>query len=322
MHHWTPADPTSPVEAGNDAFPGTHATSRVPAMDRTASWTGRPDRRRAQTYGIALCTGGREAVTTRDARRVKADPRGTYELLVPLAGTARVEQGSSSGEIRPGDVALYDVDRPLTFVHTADFRSIAVIVPGRGPAGRSLAAARVPQVLSGAGGLGRVIRTMVTTLHEERGQLSETMFDLACERLLDLVCLAAESTGDATPAGQRVSVEAEILRYVRRHVCDDDLDIARIARALGWSPRRIQQVLQAAGTTARGLIRRERLLLARTRLAAASWAGHSITQIAYSCGFGSHASFSTAFRQEFGMTPRQARYGVLPAPTSPVRERR
>ncbi|MGW3247313.1 AraC family transcriptional regulator [Streptomyces sp. NPDC001070] len=313
MYHWNQGDSISSVGVWDDVFTDLHGASRISVPDRTAPWTGRLDWQQSQEFGIALCSGGRETVS-RDARHIRSDPRGTYELLVPLAGTAWVEQGTSSGELRPGYMALCDIDRPMTFAHDSDFLSIALIMPGRQVAGRSPAAAREPQMFSGAGGLGRVVRRMVTTLQEEREQFSETTFDMACERLLDLVCLAAEGATDSAPAGQRATVEAEIRRYVRRHACDDSLDVGGIARALGWSTRYIQQVLQAADTTSRDLIRRERLRLARTRLASSGWAGHSIAEIAHSCGFGSHASFTTAFRQEFGMTPRDVRHGALPLP--------
>jgi AraC-like DNA-binding protein len=258
---------------------------------------------------MALCSGGQETVI-RNGRHIRSDPRGTYELLVPLAGRAWVEQGTSSGEIQPGVMALCDIDRPMTFAHEESFRSISLIVPGQEVAGRSPIAVRQSQVISAASGLGRLIRQMVATLQEEREQFSEATFDIACERLLDLVCLTAEGAADVAPAGQQATVEAEIRRYVRRHACDDDLDVAGIARALGWSTRYIQQVLQSAGTTSRDLIRRERLHLARSRLVSGAWAGYSIAEIAHSCGFGSHSSFSTAFRQEFGMSPRDARNGI------------
>ncbi|MCZ4512723.1 helix-turn-helix transcriptional regulator [Streptomyces sp. ActVer] len=123
------------------------------------------------------------------------------------------------------------------------------------------------------------------------------------------MCLAAEGGNDSAPTGQRATVEAAIRRYIREHACDRDLDVVGVARALGWSARYVQQVLQAANTTARDLIRRERLNVARSRLASASWSTYSIAEIAHSCGFGSHASFATAFRSEFGMTPREARCG-------------
>lgn len=310
MYHWNSAESVPSVSAWRDAFVGLHGASRITVAD-AAPWTGRLEWQQSQAYGIALC-GGYQANLSRETRHIRSDPRGTYELLVPVAGAAWVEQGPSSGEIRPGFMALSDIDRPVAFAHEDDLVSIALIVPGQEVDRRSPAAARKPQVFSGVSGLGRVIRQMVITLQEEREQFSEATFDIACEQLLDLVCLAAGGATDSALAEQRASVEAEIRRYVRRHACDRDLNVAGIARALGWSTRYIQEVLKAANTTSRDLIRWERLHLARTRLASASWAGHSIAQITYSCGFGSHASFSTAFRQEFGMTPRDARKNVLP----------
>lgn len=298
----------SSASAWDEVFSDLHGASRIKVPDRRAPWAGRLEWQRSKAYGLALCAGGEEVVD-RDTRHIRSDPRGTYELLVPLAGTAWVEQGSSSGEIGPGTMVLCDIDRPLTFAHGDDLVGLSFLMPGQNVAGRSPVAAEGPHILSGAGGLGRVVRQLTTTLHEEREQLSESTFDIACDRLLDLVCLAAEGGNDSAPTGQRATVEAAIRSYIREHACDRDLDVVGVARALGWSARYVQQVLQAANTTSRDLIRRERLNVARSRLAGASWAAYSIAEIAHSCGFGSHASFATAFRSEFGMTPREARRG-------------
>ncbi|MFG2347824.1 AraC family transcriptional regulator [Streptomyces phaeochromogenes] len=298
----------SSASAWDEVFTGLHGASRIKVPDRRAPWAGRLEWQRSKVYGLAQCAGGEEVVV-RDTRHIRSDPRGTYELLVPLAGTAWVEQGASSGEIGPGTMVLCDIDRPLTFAHGDDLVGLSFLMPGQNVAGRSPVAAEGPHMLSGAGGLGRVVRQLTTTLHEEREQLSESTFDIACDRLLDLVCLAAEGGIDSAPTGQRATVEAAIRSYIREHACDRDLDVVGVARALGWSARYVQQVLQAANTTSRDLIRRERLNVARARLAGASWATYSIAEIAHSCGFGSHATFATAFRSEFGMTPREARRG-------------
>ncbi|WP_405974998.1 AraC family transcriptional regulator [Streptomyces sp. NBC_00988] len=306
MSSWSQALTVSSASAWDEVFTGLHGASRIRVPDRRAPWTGHLEWQRSKTYSLALCSGGEEVVD-RDNRHIRTDPRGTYELLVPLSGSAWVEQGVAAGEIGPGVMALCDIDRPLTFAHGADLRSISLIVSGQHLAARSELAAGGPHLLGGDRGLGRVVRQLTTTLHEEREHLSETTFDIACDRLLDLVCLAAEGGVDSAPTGQRASVEAAIRRYVREHACDRDLDVVGIARALGWSARYVQQVLQAAGTTSRDLIRRERLNVARTRLASASWTTYSIAEIAHASGFGSHASFATAFRAEFGLTPREAR---------------
>ncbi|HEY6789750.1 MAG TPA: AraC family transcriptional regulator [Trebonia sp.] len=298
------------MSAWDEAFTGLHGASRISVPDPKGPWTGNLAWQRSETYALALCSGSEESVR-RDRRHIRSDPRGTYELLVPLAGTAWVEQGPSSGEIGPGAMVLCDIDRPLVFAHDASFLSVAFIMRRQDVATRSPAATREPVMLDGSTGLGRVVRQVVATLQEEREQFSETTFDMACDRLLDLVCLTAEGGGDSAPGDQRALVEAEIRRYIRQHAYDADLDVTRIAQALGWSMRYIQQVLQASGTTSRDLIRRERLQLARSRLASVSWAATSISQIANACGFGSHAAFTTVFRQQFGRTPSDFRKEAL-----------
>ncbi|MEU9332865.1 AraC family transcriptional regulator [Streptomyces sp. NPDC048290] len=299
----------SSVGDWDEVFSAVHGAGRISVCDPAAPWSGRLDWQRSGAYGLALCASG-QAKVVRDTRHIRTDPRGTYELLVPLAGAAWVEQGDAATEIGAGTMVLCDIDRPLTFAHDAGFRSVSLIMRGDSVTRRSAAVAREPRAILGDRGLGRVVRQVVATLQEERAAFSEATFDLACDRLLDLVCLAAEGGTDSAPVGQRALVEASIRRHVREHATEDGLGATGIARALGWSTRYVQQVLRDAGTTPRDLIRQERLNLARTRLASPEWGAHSIARIAHSCGFGSHASFATAFRQEFGTTPTEARRGA------------
>ncbi|MGW3421209.1 AraC-like ligand-binding domain-containing protein [Streptomyces phaeochromogenes] len=198
MSSWSQDLTVSSASAWDEVFTGLHGVSRIKVPDRRAPWAGRLEWQRSKVYGLALCSGGEEVVD-RDTRHIRSDPRGTYELLVPLTGTAWVEQGSSSGEIGPGSMVLCDIDRPLTFAHGDDLVGISFLMPGQNVAGRSPVAAEGPHILGGDRGLGRVIRQLTTTLHEEREQLSESTFDIACDRLLDLVCLAAEGGNDSAP---------------------------------------------------------------------------------------------------------------------------
>ncbi|MGW1564794.1 AraC family transcriptional regulator [Streptomyces sp. NPDC002144] len=305
MYRWNERGLIPTPRAWREAFIDLHGESRVTLTD-AGPWAGRLEWQRSRSYGIALCGNVREEFV-RERRHIRTDPRGAFELLVPTAGSAQVEQASAAGEIRPGTLALCDVDRPLTFTHGEEFQSVALIVPGEAIYRRNPAAARDPQVFDGTVGLGRLIRQTVLTLQQEREHFSEATFDIACDQLLDLLCLAAEGASDSAPAAQRREVEAQVRQYVRRHAADPDLSITGIARALGWSARYLQDVLQAAGTTSRDLIRSERLRLARTRLASSTWDTRSIAQVAHASGFASHASFATAYRREFGVTPRETR---------------
>ncbi|MFG1922062.1 AraC family transcriptional regulator [Cryptosporangium sp. NPDC048952] len=314
MYHWSEPGSTPTAAIWRDAFIDLHGDSRV-TLAEAGPWAGRLDWQQSKSYGIALCGNVREEFV-RQRRHIRNDPRGTFELLVPTAGSAQVEQAGVTAEIRPGALALCDVDRPVTFSHAEDFLSIALLVPIEAVHRRNKR--QDSQALDGTAGLGRLIRTMVITLQEEREQLSEASFDIACEQLLDLVCLAADGAVDSAPSAQREEVEAQVRTYVRHHAAEPDLAIGGIAGALGWSTRYIQDVLQAAGTTSRDLIRTERLRLARTRLASTSWRHRSISQIAHACGFASHASFTTAYRQEFGQTPSETRQASAPPSTRNV----
>ena len=305
MYHWNEAGATPTASAWRNAFIDLHGASRV-TLSETRPWAGRLEWQQSRSYGIALCGNVREEFV-RERRHIRTDPRGTFELLVPIGGTAQVEQDATTAEIRPGNLALCDTDRPVTFAHAEDFVSVAMIVPGEAIHRRNPVATRDPQMFDGTAGLGRLIRQTVVTLQEERELLSEATFDIACDQLLDLVCLAADGAADAAPAARHKEVETQVRQYVRRHAADPGLSIAGIARALGWSARYLQSVLQAADTTSRDLIRSERLRLARTRLAGPAWDDRSIAQIAYACGFASHASFATAYRREFGVAPRETR---------------
>ncbi|UXX96214.1 hypothetical protein N7U49_38420 [Streptomyces sp. AD2-2] len=151
----------------DEIFTGLHGASRITVPDRRAPWSGHLEWQRSTTYSLALCTGGEEVVD-RDNRHIRTDPRGTFELLAPLSGSAWVEQGAASGEIGPGVMALCDIDRPLTFAHGADLRSVSLIVSGQHLAARSQLAAGGLHLLVGDRGLGRVVRQLTTALHEER----------------------------------------------------------------------------------------------------------------------------------------------------------
>ncbi|AGL18081.1 helix-turn-helix domain-containing protein [Actinoplanes sp. N902-109] len=305
MYRWNEPGLTPTPDAWREAFIALHGASRVTLTD-TGPWAGRLEWQRSRSYGIALCGNVREEFV-RERRHIRTDPRGMFELLVPTVGSAQVEQAAAAGEIGPGALALCDVDRPLTFAHGTNFLSVALIFPGEAIYRRNPTAAQEPHVFDGTAGLGRLIHQTVLTLQQDREHLSEATFDIVCDQVLDLLCLAAEGAGDSAPATQRRQVEAQVRQYVRRHAADPHLSITGIARALGWSARYLQDVLQAAGTTSRDLIRSERLRLARTRLAGPAWDNRSIAEVAYASGFASHASFATAYRREFGSTPRETR---------------
>lgn len=105
----------------------------------------------------------------------------------------------------------------------------------------------------------------------------------------------------------RTAALMRVRRYVELHLSDSELKPARVAQALRLSPRYINQLLQAEGTSLGRLIWRRRLERIAADLRDPALAARSISTIALARGFRNLAHFSVAFRQCYGMPPRDYR---------------
>jgi AraC-like DNA-binding protein len=294
-----------PRDGFDEAFAALHGDHDVLRTAAGSPGRGRLVWQQSDRYRLASCGGGDQRIA-RSSRHVRRDPRGTYELLVPLRGRAVVGTGDSTATLSAGTAVLCDVDRPLRLSHGADFESLALVVPQLDVTTRDRGLEAAASVIDTSRGIGALVRQLAVSLHGERDALDQQAFDASCDGLLDLAALAAGGA-DRAPEAQHGSVLDAVRGHVRAHAHEPDLDVHQVARALGWSARHVQGVLQAAGTTARDLIRTQRLELARARLASAQWADVTVADIASASGFSTHSMFSTSFRAEFGLTPSAAR---------------
>ncbi|SFB49813.1 AraC-type DNA-binding protein [Amycolatopsis marina] len=242
----------------------------------------------------------------RKPKHVRKDGIDSYVLLAPTAGTAIIDADDGELVLRPGYASLVSTARPFTVTHSPHAQLRAVTIQRREIQRRMNRHARLSAPLDFSTGLGGVVHNLLDSIVRELDQLTSHQFDAVVDRLTELLCI---QLGDCViNAGDHYSeIEAAIRRYVRDHAQDPGLNGEMIASALGWSVRQIQLALQRAGTTARELVREERLSLAHDCLANPAYRNISITELAHRCGFVSAGTFSTAFRQRFGMTPRELR---------------
>ncbi len=120
-----------------------------------------------------------------------------------------------------------------------------------------------------------------------------------------------KGVGDCSVAGAR-RVQARC--FIEAHLKDPELSPTTIARALDVSPRYLRMLFAADRETVSEYILRRRLEECARNLASSMWRGQTITEIAFAGGFNSTTHFSRAFRQQFGVTPRQYRDTHLPDP--------
>ena len=96
----------------------------------------------------------------------------------------------------------------------------------------------------------------------------------------------------------------DVMRYIREHI-GEPLDRQRLAQVAGFSVPHFHRVFSAhVGESAISYIRRIRLERAGRKL---RMGAVDITEVALAAGYDSHAAFSKAFRQHFGLSPSEFR---------------
>lgn len=109
----------------------------------------------------------------------------------------------------------------------------------------------------------------------------------------------------------------EVLRYIRAHI-HEPLDRETLAAVAGFSIPHFHRVFTAqVGESAASYIRRLRLERAGRKL---RMGAVDITEVALAAGYDSHAAFSKAFKQHFGLSPREFRQLGCSAATEILRK--
>ena len=96
----------------------------------------------------------------------------------------------------------------------------------------------------------------------------------------------------------------EVMRYIRAHI-GERLDRETLAEVAGFSVPHFHRVFTAhVGESAMSYIRRIRLERAGRKL---RMGAVDITEVALAAGYDSHAAFSKAFKQQYGLSPSEFR---------------
>ena len=96
----------------------------------------------------------------------------------------------------------------------------------------------------------------------------------------------------------------DVMRYIREHI-SEPLDRETLAAVAGFSVPHFHRVFTAhVGESAISYVRRLRLERAARKL---RMGAVDITEVALAAGYDTHAAFSKAFKQQFGLSPSEFR---------------
>ena len=253
----------------------------------------------------------------RTAPTVRAATEAWVLASVQLAGRTVVAQAGREARLDPGDVAFYDTARPYALALPGDFDQVVLYLPRDAvesavPGGLEHVAERLPAAHPCARSLHALAPWL---LGHEPGAPPDPLRERAADGAAGLFALALDAlrsraAGEAGPdgpprGGAALHRRAEAL--IDRRLEDPEFGAPALARELGVSARRLQEVFAARATTPSRALREARLERARARLVDPHARAESIASVAARSGFEDPAGFSRRFRARYGRTPREWR---------------
>jgi AraC-like DNA-binding protein len=208
------------------------------------------------------------------------------------------------------------------FVSNAD--PSAVILPGPSHSigialSRRLMTALSPGIedvlvrpLPAAGQALRLLRHYLQVLQDDAALASPELRQAVANHIQDLCALAVGATREAAEVASGRGVRVARLRALTADIaCNLEGDVSVTALALRHqvTPRYIQKLFESEGSTLSRYVLGQRLARVHRRLTDPRHAGSTVAAIAYASGFRDISTFNRAFRQQFGMTPSDARAG-------------
>lgn len=243
----------------------------------------------------------------RSRAHVTCHSRRIFSFLALRSGTGTFSHYGHDTVLQPGDITLCDSATPHRMI-CGDATEIVII---RAQPDMLRRFVPFPEQVCGRR-LAReatfvdVASNMVQAVWGEceRGE-SERFSSTMARHLLDVLATSYAMSYDARTSDSSIVIARRIQaqRFVEAHLRDQDLAPALVANALHISPRYLRMLFEDEPESIPSYILRRRLEECAKQLASPLWSGHTITGIAFACGFNSAAHFTRAFREHYGTTP-------------------
>lgn len=299
---------TTDTAASFDHWKHLVAESFVPLAAQTSDVDGFRGRLRSRVVdrmSIVEVTATSHEVHRTPALVARAQER-YFKLNLQLEGTGLLIQDNREAVLRPGDLAIYDTNRPYTLAFEEQARIMVVMFPCDALALPTdyvgqLAAVRMAGDAGLSGIVGQFIRQLAGNLDVLNGPSGSRL----AANALDLVSTMLHAEMDISPDRMKPQalLAVSVREYIEANLSDPGLSPASIAAAHFISTRHLHNLFHESGTTVAGFIRSQRLDGARRDLRDPLHAGLPVGAVAARWGFLDAAHFSRTFRDAFGVPP-------------------
>ena len=157
--------------------------------------------------------------------------------------------------------------------------------------------------------LGLLVRYL-KLIQEKGGSTPPELRDAVVNHIHDLVALALSKHAPFGESNLTAVAAARLnvaLDYIAAHFADPELSLTKVAGCLQISPRYLQRLLEASGTSFMARVTELRLKRAFTVLTAQGESKIRISDVALQAGFSDISHFNRLFRSHFGATPSDVR---------------
>ena len=264
---------------------------------------------RVGPIGLSSISGAQHALR-RTSRQVSDGDPDALLLYLVRRGSARIEQGDQACVLGPGDIGLHDTSRPSAFQTVDEVDLLAFSFPKwlLGPRASVLARRAATRLDSGRERIARVSAPFLAGIGHTWADstMGEPVIEGVSEVLVGTVwsLFGGEEESLTLPARSEALL-TRMRRYALEHLHDPGLGPDQIASAHFVSTRYVHKLFATGGCSVAAWIREQRLERALAEMRASSDA--SIASVAARWGYRDPASFSRAFRQAYGRSPRELR---------------
>jgi AraC-like DNA-binding protein len=280
----------------------------IPIEGRPLKWS-----MRAQALdGLVVVSTTTTGLVARRAKEMLSDGNDDLLFGIKRSGFSSASQIGRECAIPAGAAALLSSADPYAHIFPGPDRSLVLRIPRHRIADlvavpEDTAARLIPASTESL----RLLVDYVEMGLRRHRLASPELRQLFATHVRDLVALAIGATRDAAEIARGRGLAAARLnaakRYIRDRLDDEGLIIANVAGRLGVTPRYLQMLFEAEGTTFTEYVLKQRLAQVHRMLSDPRFFDRTVTTIVFDGGFGSLSYFHRAFRRAYGATPSDIR---------------
>jgi AraC-like DNA-binding protein len=241
-----------------------------------------------------------------------ADGNDDIVFAINRTGSALVESGGRQHLLKDHEAVVLSCGEAAAFDRTSFGNSFTLRVPR---ATLEKTVVRIDDALlrpipGDRGALG-LLENYATWLLTAAPSLDQKLLNLSVQHVQDLLALTIGPVTDFIDPAKMRGLKAARLNlaksFIVAHSHRRDISISAVAASLNVTPRYVQRLFEAEGTTFSEFLIGQRLARAHRTLCDPNAGQTAISTIAYDVGFGDLSYFNRRFRRQYGLTPRDVR---------------